>query len=258
MLRYLFLILPLLCVFPFQAFAQGTAEIQKNVKGMLKVCVVDNHPPYMFFDSTQKRHGFDMDMFKALNLPYHSEFTSTDMATGLAMLDQNSCQMLLMSMSVTPQLEERYFFSRPHLQSNIKALVLKESPLQNVEALSFSILGVLRGSTAEKFAFEELKDSTIIALRHKKDLFDLLLNGEIEALLGDELNLRPLIEHYDEIHTLKEPLKVQHFAYAFSKKSQEMSQEVSERLEQMQQDMILSKLYDKWFAKKNIANPQEQ
>ncbi len=257
MLRYICLISALLCVFSNQSHALE-ATTQTSSKGVLQLCVVDNSPPYVFFDSTHKRHGFDMDVLEALELPYHLEFTSTDMATGLAMLDQNSCQMLLLSTLITPELEERYFISRSHLQSNIKALVLKESPLQNVEALSFSILGVLRGSSAEKFAFEELKDSTIIALKHKKTLFDLLLSGNVEALLGDELNLRPLEEHYKQIHLLKESLQVLHYGYVFSKENEALSAEVSARLEQIQQSMALTKLYDKWFAKRNIADIQEQ
>ncbi len=226
------------------------APVEHSTKGSLRLCVLDNNPPYMFFDSEEKRHGFDMDVLEAMNLPYTYEFISTDVATGLVMLNTKTCDILLSSTLIKPKLEKRFLFSNPHLQSDLYALVLKESPLQDTETLSSSIVGVVKGTSAEKYAFEELSESTIIALKTDSEVFSLLRQGEVEALIGHAVNLQPLVDHYDDVVMLQPALQKQYFAFIFSKENNVLRDEVNVALDKIRYDEILFDLYNKWFSKK--------
>ncbi len=236
--------------------AQSTQSLepQESAKPLaqasLRLCVLDNNPPYMFFDSEGNRHGFDMDLLEALNLPYTYQFMSRDMATSLVMLKNKACDMLLSSKLITPEMEERFLFSDAHLQSDLYALVLKESPLQSTQMLSSSIVGVVKGTSAEKYAFEELSGSTIIALKKGVDVFALLRKGEVEAIIGHKVNLQALVEHYDDVMMLQPALQKQYFAFVFSKENTALAEEVNAALDKIEYDETLFELYNKWFAKR--------
>ncbi len=226
------------------------APLVDETKQALRLCVLDNTPPYMFFDSSNTRHGYDMDLWEAMNLPYTPEFISTDMATALVMLNNDGCQMLLSSTLITQELKKRFLFSEAHLQSDLHALVLKESPLQHNEILSSSIVGVVKGTSAEKYAFEELKESTIFALKTGPEVFALLLQGQVEALIGHKVNLQALVDHYDEVHMLNPTLQKQYFGFVFSKKNESLAHEVSQALDKLEYEGTLFEIYNKWFAKR--------
>ncbi len=237
---------------PMQSQGEEIPLALDSPKERLRICILDHNPPYVFFDENYQRQGYDMDMLQALELPYTLEFFSTDMATGLAMLDNDTCQMLLSNTTMNEQLKERFLFSHAHLQSNLHALVLAQSPLQSNDALPSSIVGVLRDTPAEDFVFEEFTDATIIALRHGEDLLAALYHGDIEALIDNKLNLMTLQNQHQHTKMLEPALKEQEYAYIFSKKHPELRDEVSAKIERLQQENILLQLHDKWFTKKEI------
>ncbi len=214
---------------------------------MIPICLPVDNPPYIFHDEDGVRRGFDIAVLQAMELPYSIEFITTDFATGLAMLDNGSCHMLLSSRMITQRLQDRFLFSESHLQSNLHALVLEQSPLDSNEDLISSIVGVLKGSPAEKYAFDSLKNGIIYALRHEDSLIDLLENGEVEALLGDKVFLQKIIQNVSGTHILEPSLKEQYYGYLFSKKQKKFRDEVSLKIKHLKDEGLLTALYEEWF-----------
>ncbi len=226
------------------------APLPSYATPQLRVCLPEENAPYAFVDDEGIRRGFDMDILDALQLPYDVEFIPQEFATALAMLDNDTCQMLLSSHMITPTMKKRFLFSSPHLQSNLHALVLEQSPLESNDDLHYSIVGVLKGSSAEKFAFTKLTDSTIIALTREEDLISLLLNGEIETVLGDRTFLQKVQNEHEDLHLLEPQLKEQLFGYIFSKKHLTLRDEVNEKIKHLEQAGVLTKIYEQWFEQK--------
>ncbi len=241
----------------FLAFFLVLYPLSCHALSTLRVCLPDDNIPYSFMDDEGIRHGFDLDIMKAMELPYDIEFVPEDYATALAMLDNGSCHMLLSSRMITPALKKRFLLSYPHLQSNLHALVLDQSHLKDNDGLQYSLVGVIKGSSAEKYAFKKLINSTIIALTQKNILVSLLLQGEIEALIGDKTFLLLVQNSHKHLQMLEPYLEEQNFGYIFSKKNEALQQEVSNAVKKLEDEGILAEIYSQWFEPQQQETPTE-
>ncbi len=241
----------LLCLFAFSvrpSFAEG----------VLPICVPEDNPPYAFVDDDGVRRGFDIAVLEAMQLPYSLVFIPADYATSLVMLEEGTCRMLLSSRMITSPLKARFIASAPHLEADLHALVLQHSPLDENEDLSSSIVGVLKGSDAEKYAFSVLKNSTIIALKNENSLVHLLFNGEIEAILGNELLLKTIMQNFENMQILEPPIKEQDYCYIFSKREHELRDVVNEKVQQLEAKGTLDTLYVQWFGDSSPTSAQHK
>ncbi len=215
----------------------------------LRICMVNTNTLYNFKDN-DGWHGLDMDIFSQLNLDSHYVFVEADFAVALAMLEQDQCSMLLPSVIVTENLKKRFLTSSTHLPSNLRALTLKESPIEEKIDIEYSTVGVIKGSSAEDYALAELKNATIIALRNKEDLLELLLKGEIETIVGREPDLKKIQKENAALQLLPYILMTEEVAFIFPKKNQELRDIVSSKLTQLQHDGVIEKLYKTWTEEK--------
>ncbi len=212
----------------------------------LRICIVNDNIPYSFKEQGLWQ-GFDVEVFNKLNLPNKYEMVEAEFAVALAMLEQNKCNMLLPSIKVTDNIKERFLVSAPHLVSNLRALVLKDSPLENKSDLEGGIVGVLKGDTAEAYALLEFTGATIIALYEEEELVQLLLDGEIESILGNVTLLRKLQKQNASLELLKPVLKNEQFAFIFPKNEETLRNQVNAQVKALQNNGAMSQLYEKWF-----------
>ncbi len=213
---------------------------------VLNICIVNNKAPYSFKEKG-KWYGFDVDIFNRLTLPTKHQFVETDFAVALAMLEQGQCSMLIPSVKVTEDIHKRFLTTTPHLHSDLRALVLKDSHIQSVPDLEYCTLGVLKDSTAEDFVFEEMKDSTILALTSEDEIIKLLLTGEIEAMVGSKQLLQKSAKKHPELKMLEYQLKNEQISFIFSKKNATLRDIVNAQLLRLQSDGVLSHFYQKWI-----------
>ncbi len=215
----------------------------------LRVCILEDDPPYTFQDKKGQWQGFDVDILHAFELPYTIEFIGTGFATSLAMLDREQCSMFLASVPLNEERKKRFLYSYPHVTSNLHMMVREDSPFSTAEQLQFAIIGVLKGSTAESYALENFTSSTIIALRHESALVNLLYEGEIDVLLGDRPKLHELQGVFPNLQIIEPPLKEEQCVFFFSKKSTELRDMINQKIIEIEDSGILLRLYDIWFRK---------
>ncbi len=233
-----------LMVFPLTGLAYANSSGQA-----LRVCILEDDPPYTFQDKNGQWQGYDVDILRAFNLPYSIEFIGTGFATSLAMLDREQCSMFLASIPLTEERKKRFLFSYPHITSNLHMLVRRNSPITRAEQLQYVIIGVLKGSLAEDYALENFPKSTIFALRHESKLIKLLYDGDIDVLIGDRPKLHEIQGVFPDLHIVEPPLKEQQSVFIFSKNSKELRDIINNKIIEIEDEGILLRLYDAWFRK---------
>ncbi len=242
MVRIFFSFIMTLLAISVLALSQVSYVFAQN----FRVCIVNDNIPYSFKEQGQW-HGFDVEVFHKLNLSSKFEMIEAEFAVALAMLEQNKCNMLLPSIKITDEIKERFLVATPHLVSNLRALVLKDSPLQSKSDLEAGIIGVIKGDTAEDYALQEFTSATIIALNEEDELIELLMNGDIESIIGNFTYLRKLQKQSLTLELLKPVLKHEQFAFIFPKNSEDLRNQVSQQVIELQNNGGMSQLYEKWF-----------
>ncbi len=219
------------------------------------VCVPMDNFPFAYYKENGEKAGYSLELLDALNLPYTIELTTPDFATSMAGLTSGHCSLVLAPiLTSTTKRSTHYTLSQPIMPANLHALVLHDSPINDISDLQYSIIGVLKNNSAEKFAFKEYKGSTIFALNREKELVNLLLLGEIEVIIGTKPFLDYLSSNHEQLRILDKHLYSQKYAYALTLQQEFLQQTFNKNLQQLQDNGTLEKLYAKWFTTKAPEN----
>lgn len=221
---------------------------QKIVIGM-----DDSFPPMEFRDSSNNLQGFDIDLAneisKRLNIKF--EFMPTDWNGVIQSLNAKRFDIILSSLSVTPEREQQIAFSKPYLQGNQIVVVSKNNTDINVpEDLKGKIVGVQLGSTSEA-AMKPLVGTIKEVKKYEKNteaLEDLAI-GRTQAVVVDELVGRYYIkEHSDKYRVLSQSLAKEPIAIGFRKEDTALKDKFDKVLDEMQKDGTMESISKKWFG----------
>lgn len=224
----------------------------------MNLCVVENNPPFAFRNDQQELVGFNVDMWNAMNIPYAFTYRHPDFPTALAGIAGGYCQMLLSNISVTPERLQRFILSEPYLRSSLAIMVRgSELNINSAADLQDKTITVLKGSTSEDVAMQYLKGGELLALNNKSEMYGALLDGEVDAVLGD----LPLMQHFANgegrgfVRILPLLISPQLYAYGFGKGADSVRDSVNAAIKRLQQDGTIDKLYQKWFGTSLAATP---
>lgn len=224
----------------------------------MNLCVVENNPPFAFRNDQQELIGFNVDMWNAMNIPYAFNYRHPDFPTALAAIAGGYCQMLLSNISVTPERLQRFVLSDPYLRSSLAVMVRgSEVNIKTIADLQDKTISVLKGSTSEEVAMQYLKGGELLALNTERDMYTALLDGDVDAVLGD----LPLMQHFINgegrgfARILPMPVSPQLYAYGFGKGVDPVRDSVNAAIKRLQHDGTVAHLYQKWFGTSLATTP---
>lgn len=218
--------------------------------GMLKLCVVENNPPFSYWNEDQELVGFNVDLWNAMNIPYAFTYRRTDFPTALAGVEGGYCHMVLTNISITPERRSRFNLSEPYLRSSLAIMLRSSEARVNTPGdLQGKSIAVLKGSTSEKFALEKLKAGEVLALISEERLFTALLNSKADAILSDLPVMQRYIANQGRglVRILETEISPQDYAYGFAKGADNIRDSVNTAIKRLQQDGTIAALYEKWF-----------
>ncbi len=248
-LVYIFLVLccpTLLMAADNERLVEQSAPAQDPTERLV-VCVPVDNPPFAFLNEKNELVGFNLDIFAHFDVQQDTHMEIVTFETGLARVQSGTCHMFLANVTRTEEREDTMIFSRVYMRSGTHALVFKESPITTNDDLVYSIVGALKGSLAEQFAFHNLTSSIIYALRDYTVLTQMLLEGDIEALLGSKPILQTIRDAHTQLHIIEPPLLVEEYAYAFAPGQEHLRDNMDTVLARLQENNSLDALFRQWF-----------
>ncbi len=238
-----------LMIFFLPAVAWATSPVS--------ICIPQDNPPFAFTDANDGQlKGLDIDILAAIQLDVDYNTHQRDFASSLAGLSNTECDMVLSNVIINEKRQQRFLFSKPLLKSGLYAAVLQESPINDINTLQYSIIGVLKGSVAEEYAFSQLKGSIIYALRDNSNIISMLNEGAVEAILDSLPILQTLQKSNPQVRILEPSLQEEQFAYAFAKEHADLRDKFDLVLSRLQEDGSLARIYEKWLG--NIKTDDAQ
>lgn len=233
--------------------ASGGAQSAARTR---KVCSDIPYPPMEMEGEGPrglKYTGFDIELADAMAESMGDKISvlDTDFDTIFATMAAGDCDMVVSSVSITPEREQEMLFTDPYFDADQSLLVLADSEVASLEDLAGKTIGVQTATTGQDYAEENKPDgATVKDFKDTTGLFGALQSGDIQAVLQDlPVNAGRVTESDGAVKVVETYKTGEQYGMAVAKDNQALQGELNTALKAVRDDGTYQELYDKYFPK---------
>ncbi|MEG9544821.1 cysteine ABC transporter substrate-binding protein [Mannheimia sp. HC-2023] len=166
----------------------SVAQIKE--KGIIRIGVFSDKPPFGYIDANGKNQGFDVEIAKEiandlLGSPDKVEFVLTEAANRVEYLKSNKVDLVLANFTKTPERAEVVDFAEPYMNVALGVVSPKNAPITDVKQLEGKTLLVNKGTTADAYFSKNHPEIQLLKFDHNTETFNALKDGRGVALAHD-------------------------------------------------------------------------
>jgi polar amino acid transport system substrate-binding protein len=254
--RRLFYPLILILVMLPATLAQADAVLDRVLKkGVLRVAMSVDQPPYNMRNKDNEIVGFDVDLAKTLAKVMQVELEIVEMPFSelLPSIPRGKADMAISGLTITPERTQKVSFVGPYLLSG-KSIITTErikNVVQGSEDFNDPEIRVvaLEGSTSEIFAQRQLPNAAFHSIANYNEGIEMLLTGAVDAMVADVPRLKLIKLRYPEaaLGILEPQLSVEPLGIAISRKDPQFENLLRNYLHGMEQAGFIPRLRKTWF-----------
>ncbi|RFC62940.1 amino acid ABC transporter [Fulvimarina endophytica] len=147
------------------------------------------YPPFNFTDASGELQGFDIDIAKALceEMQAKCSFVTQEWEGMIPALQNGNFDLLIASMSITPEREEQIAFSNKYYSTPPALVTLKDSDITGTSAedMAGKVIGAQVSTTHAEAARDYFPDSDVREYPSAQEYQLELENGRLDAVLDD-------------------------------------------------------------------------
>lgn len=212
------------------------------------------YPPFEFVDAKGQISGVDIEVGREIGkaLGREVEFRNINFDGLITALRTGSIDLVISSMTATPERRQSIDFSEPYVKTGLAVLVAKDSTVQSAADLKTPgrKIVVRLGTTGESWARENLKDAKIIALDADVSCVMEVVNASVDAWIYDQLSIMNYQSKYaSKTRALLAPLREEVWAIGLKQGNDELKTKVNEVLTRMHSDGSFTRLAERFMAK---------
>ncbi len=235
-----------------------------NAQTTLRVGTSGAYPPFEYRDTNGKLVGFDVDVLNAIGkkLNYKVEWTTAEFSGLFGMLDTHRIDTIANLVSVTPERQKKYLFSKDYAYDGAQLVVKKDSSIKNLSDLKGKVLGAMLGNDLQQYATQwnstHGNTFTIKTYQDNSGVYDDVVNGRLDAFIDSEItalvqikakNLPLKIASDKKLYTIE-----QAFPFRKDDKDQAFVNKFNQALDELSKDGTLTRLSIQWLGK-DITHP---
>jgi polar amino acid transport system substrate-binding protein len=207
--------------------AESSAESRPLVVGMDL-----SYPPFETINSSGKPSGVSVDLASALGEYLHRPVRIQNIPfTGLIpSLLTGKIDLVISSMTDTPEREKTIAFSDPYLTIGLAVLAGKNSSLTGSDDLDRAgrTLAVRQGTTGQVWAQEHLKQAKVLVLDKESSAVMEVSQGKVDGFLYDQMSVwKNHQEHPAETVALLQPVQRESWAIGMRPADKELRNQVN-------------------------------
>ncbi len=218
----------------------------------IKLCVPNNYAPYSSLDKNNNYVGFDIELWKAMKVETPYRYVPVDFPSGIAGLEDESCDIFLTNLSITKERARRIDFSKPYLQSGLAVMVLKDNDkINSVADLDKKVIAVSNGTTGDAYVSKNIKAEAIMAVTgDEQSILDLLMDGQADAIVHD----LPILQYLEQttgkghVRILDTLLAEEEYAFGFPKGSP-LKHLVDMKISELRANGTVDRIYKSIFTR---------
>ena len=155
-------------------------------RGVLRVAVFGDLPPYGWVDDHGNRVGYDVRLARqmAKDLGVKVKFTQVNANNRVDTLNSNKADIVLANFTETPERKQVVDFAKPYMKVSVGVVSPKNSPITSASQLKGKNLIVNKGTTAENY-FTKKGGVDLLKFDSKTQQFNAFKNKRAAALADD-------------------------------------------------------------------------
>ena len=222
--------------------------IQKDV---ITVGVKTDAPPFGYLDKDGKNIGFDVDLAKiiAKNILKDENkiaFIPVSTSNRIMKLASKEVDIVIATMSITPQRQQILDFSVPYYTAGQAILVKKESPITSLMELSNKKVIIVFGSTVEKSLRSAVPHVKVVGYKTYPEAVEALKAGKADAMIADDTILMGFTIKDDSIKILPKRYSQEPYAVAVRKEDERLREAIDFEIKNALDKGIIRQLKSKW------------
>lgn len=229
-----------------------------NTKKTLKMATDANYPPYEFYDTasgSQDPKGFDIDIAHYITgkLGYGLEIVSMDFSGVIPALQAKRVDFAMAGITPTEERKQNIDFSDIYYATKDSIVVLKNSGIKTIDALSGKVLGAKLGTVQEQAAKKlvaAIPNIRISTLNDQGALIQEMKAGRVNAVVMEDTVAKEYLVNNPDLEFFLLPGEystAQGNAIAFPKGSA-LNAEFAPVLNEMKTNGELDNLIQTWFV----------
>ncbi|QQW79615.1 transporter substrate-binding domain-containing protein [Helicobacter pylori] len=171
-------------------------------RGVLKVGVFSDKPPFGSVDSKGKYQGYDVVIAKRMALDLLGdenkiEFIPVEASARVEFLKANKVDIIMANFTRTKEREKVVDFAKPYMKVAL-GVVSKDGVIKNIEELEGKELIVNKGTTADFYFTKNYPNIKLLKFEQNTETFLALLDNKAIALAHDNTLLLAWIKQHPE------------------------------------------------------------
>ncbi len=227
------------------------ADIKK--KNILVVGVKDSLYPFGYVnEKTRKLEGYDIDFAKniAEKLGVKLELKPVTSANRIPMLTEKNVDLLICTMTITPERAKQINFSYPYFISKQKFIV-KRGSAKSLKELENKKIGTTKGSTSELNVAKALPSAKVLSYDDYPQAFLAMQQGKVFAVTTDESILAGILSkatRREEFEIPSYDISKEPYGIGVNNTDPELLKLVNSTLLDMEKKGKVSEIFKKWFG----------
>ena len=222
-------------------------------RGTLRVGINTDSKPFGFYDKNWEIQGYDADLARYIaqyifKSPNAVEFFPVTPANRMLKVSTGELDMVIATVTITPQREEIIDFSIPYDYAGQALLVRANSRITSIADLAGQNVGVVFGTTAEKNMLSLAPEATVIGFRNYHVAYEALKNGKIDALTSDDTILSAFAFEDKSVKLLPKRYSREPYGIALrqGKSTQRLRENINFAITDMKKRNKIIRLRKKW------------
>lgn len=171
---------------PAKAASSSSVSAIKK-RGVLRVAVFGDLPPYGWVNKNGKRVGYDVELARqmAKDMGVKVKFVQVNANNRVDTLNSNKADIVLANFTVTPDRKQVVDFAKPYMKVSVGVVSPKKKAVTKVSQLKGKKVIVTKGTTAENYFTSKQKGISLLKFDSKTQQFNALKNNRAAALADD-------------------------------------------------------------------------
>lgn len=222
-------------------------------RGKIKVGINTDSKPFGFIDEKGNVSGYDADLAKYIaqyivKNPERLEFIPVTPSNRLIKASTGEVDIVISTVTITPQREEVVDFSIPYDTAGLAVLVKSNSSIKALADLAGQNVGVIFGTTAEKNMRNLVPTANLRGFRSYNNAYLALKNNEVNAITSDDTILSRFVVDDSSVKLLPKKYSHEPYGIAFKKGAStiKLKEQLDFAIKDMQQKNVIPRLRKKW------------
>ena len=221
-------------------------------KSTLVVGMELNYPPFEMVDPQGKPAGISVEMANELGnfLTKDVQIQNIPFEGLIPALKTGKIDLIISSMTETPERAKSIDFSDPYLRTGLCLLVNKGAPIDSIDQVdqpNFSV-AVKQGTTGQLYAQQHLKRARVLVLDKEDACVLEVIQNKAQAFIYDQMSIfKHWQQHQDSTKAILKPFQEEQWAVGIRTDDQALKAQVNAFLVVFKRNGGFNKLGDKYL-----------